>query len=72
MAAKLHTIYHRSMAGRVTAIEMMREEAAIAVGAAPWEWALGQRQFAPWPADLVRGEEVELRTAVPGRQMSRT
>jgi hypothetical protein len=58
MAAKLHTIYHRSLAGRVTAIDLLAEEAACAIAAAPDEWALGQRQFAPWPADQVRGDPV--------------
>jgi hypothetical protein len=51
MAAALVTVYHRSLAGRVTAIDLLHDEAAIAVGAAPWEWALGQRQFAAWPAE---------------------
>ena len=41
---------------------MHAEEAACAIAAAPWEWALGLRQFAPWPADQVRGEEVKLPT----------
>jgi hypothetical protein len=54
--------YHRSMAGKVIAIDMHAEEAACAIAAAPWEWALGLRQFAPWPADQVRGEEVKLPT----------
>jgi hypothetical protein len=58
MAAALVTVFHRTLAGRVTAVDLLHEEAAIAVGAAPWEWSLSLRGFSQWPVERVRGAEV--------------
>jgi hypothetical protein len=52
-------IYHRTLGGRVTWIDAMtRAEIEEAVERAPYEWSLSLRGFAPWPADLVRGDPV--------------
>jgi hypothetical protein len=62
--------YHRSLAGKVTWIEMTRDEVEAAVARRPWEWSTSPRDFAPWPAALVRGEPVEppsLADAMPQR-----
>jgi hypothetical protein len=66
--------YHKTIGGRVTWVEMTRDEVEEAVKRAPHEWAASPRGFAPWPAEIDRVEvvEVELSTAADGRQMSRT
>jgi hypothetical protein len=51
-------IYHRSLGGRVTSVELLPAEFACAVAAAPWEWAAYPKGFAAWPADRRRGEPV--------------
>jgi len=51
-------VFHRSLGGRVTSVELLPAEFACAVAAAPWEWAADQKSFAPWPPDRVRGEPV--------------
>jgi hypothetical protein len=53
--AGLIDAYHRSLAGRVTSIELRLEEFAAAVAISPWEWAATPRGLVPWPADRVRG-----------------
>jgi hypothetical protein len=57
-------IYYRTAGGRVTYIDAMsRDDVANALARAPWMWSTEPRGFAPWPADRVRGEPVELRSA---------
>jgi hypothetical protein len=51
-------IYHKTLGGKVTWIEMTRDEVAAAIARAPWEWSIELRGFAPWPASRVRGEPV--------------
>jgi hypothetical protein len=50
--------YHRSLAGKVTWVEMTRGEVEAAVKRAPWEWSTSSRLFAPWPPSRVRGVPV--------------
>jgi hypothetical protein len=45
--------------GRVTLVELTRDEAAIAISRQPWTWSLSQRGFGPWPDFNYRGELVE-------------
>jgi hypothetical protein len=51
-------IYHRTLGGRVTWVEMTRDEVEEAIARAPWEWAASPRSFAKWPADRIRGVPV--------------
>ena len=51
-------VFHRTLGGRVTSVELLPAEFAAAVASCPWEWAADQKSFAPWPAELVRGNPV--------------
>jgi hypothetical protein len=54
------SVFHRSLGGRVTLVELLPAEFACAVAAAPWERSTDQKSFAPWPADRARGAPVAL------------
>jgi hypothetical protein len=47
------------LSGRITWIEMTRDEVEFSVSRWPWRWSTSPRGFAPWPAALVRGEPIE-------------
>jgi hypothetical protein len=51
-------VFHRSLGGRVTSVELLPAEFAAAVASCPWEWSADQKSFAPWPPELVRGNPV--------------
>jgi hypothetical protein len=51
-------VFHRSLGGRVTAVELLPAEFACAVAACPWKWAADPKSFKPWPPTLVRGTPV--------------
>jgi hypothetical protein len=66
-------IYHRTAGGRVTYIDCMtRDDVANAIARAGWEWSLEPRGFAKWPADRVRGEPVDIRSAADVEHSART
>lgn len=54
----LLSVFHRTLGGRVTLVELRPAEAAAAITCCPWEWAADQKAFAPWPASRVRGDPV--------------
>jgi hypothetical protein len=51
-------VYHKTLGGRVTWVELTRDEVASVIERAPHEWAASPRGFAKWPLHTVRGVPV--------------